>query len=73
MTTTTIEREELQQIIRELPDEKIQDAVDFMRKLCAGFDPFYSDSNMNHLRTVKSDAQAGLNMSVHDLIEADND
>ena len=32
-------------------------------------DPFYSDSNMSHLMSVKADADAGRNMAVHDLIE----
>ena len=32
-------------------------------------DPFYSDSNIAHLMSVKSDAEAGLNMVIHDLIE----
>ena len=32
-------------------------------------DPFYSDSNMAHLLRVKADADAGRNMSTHDLIE----
>ena len=32
-------------------------------------DPFYSDSNMTHLMNVKADADAGLNMAVHELIE----
>ena len=32
-------------------------------------DPFYSESNMMHLVSVKSDADAGLNMSVHELVE----
>jgi hypothetical protein len=73
MTTTTVEREELQEIIRNLPDEKVMTAVSFMRKLCIESDPFYSESNMKHLRAVKSDVQVGLNMQVHDLIEVNND
>ena len=32
-------------------------------------DPFYSDSNMAHLMSVKADADAGRNMLVRDLIE----
>lgn len=32
-------------------------------------DPFYSDSNITHLTRVKADADAGLNMVIHDLIE----
>ena len=33
-------------------------------------DPFYSQTNLDHLRTVKADADAGANMSVHELIAA---
>ena len=73
MTTMTIEREELQEIVRNLPDEKIMAAVNFMRKLYIVSDPFYSESNIKHLRAVKSDVQAGLNMQVHDLIEENDD
>ena len=32
-------------------------------------DPFYSESNILHLLNVKADADAGLNMVVHELIE----
>jgi len=32
-------------------------------------DPFYSESNMAHLLRVKADADAGRNMTAHDLIE----
>ena len=32
-------------------------------------DPFYSDSNMAHLMSVKADADVGRNMVLHDLIE----
>jgi len=31
-------------------------------------DPFYSPANLDHLRTVRADAEAGVNMAVHDLI-----
>ena len=68
-----MEREELQEIVQSLPDEKIITAVEFMRKLLADSDPFYSESNMKHLRAVKSDAQAGINMFAHDLIETGDD
>ena len=68
MTTTTVEREELHEIVRNLPDEKVIVAVNIMRKLCIESDPFYSECNMRHLRAVKSDVQAGLNMQAHDLI-----
>ncbi|MCL1941904.1 MAG: hypothetical protein FWG09_08160 [Synergistaceae bacterium] len=72
MPTAAIEREELQEMVLNLPDEKVTDAVNFMRELCADFDPFYSESNMRHLRAVKSDALLGINMSAHDLIEAED-
>ena len=32
-------------------------------------DPFYSESNISHLLSVKADADAGRNMVIHDLIE----
>jgi DNA-damage-inducible protein J len=32
----------------------------------ADFDPFYSKSNLDHLRQVKADAEKGRNMSVHE-------
>ena len=73
MTMITVEREELQEIIRNLPDEKVIAAVKLMRRLQADSDPFYCESNMRHLLAVKSDAQAGVNMFVHDLIEVDDE
>ena len=36
-------------------------------------DPFYSESNMNHLRRVIADAEAGRNMHYHDIIEVEDD
>jgi DNA-damage-inducible protein J len=33
-------------------------------------DPFYSQTNLDHLRRVREDADAGRNMSTHELIEA---
>ena len=72
MTPITIEREELQEIVRSLPDEKVVTAIEFMRRLQSDSDPFYSESNIKHLLAVKSDAQAGINMIAHDLIEADD-
>ncbi|MDR1236615.1 MAG: type II toxin-antitoxin system RelB/DinJ family antitoxin [Propionibacteriaceae bacterium] len=33
-------------------------------------DPFYSQANIDHLHRVREDADAGRNMSTHDLIEA---
>ena len=33
-------------------------------------DPFYSESNIAHLLSVKADADAGRNMTAHELIEA---
>ena len=32
-------------------------------------DPFYSTSNLDHLRRVKADADAGINMAPHELID----
>jgi DNA-damage-inducible protein J len=32
-------------------------------------DPFYDERNIRHLLRVKADADAGRNMSVHELIE----
>ena len=32
-------------------------------------DPFYSQTNLDHLRTVKADADTGTSMAVHELIE----
>ena len=73
MTTAISEREEIFQIARILPDEKVPAAVKLMRQLCVESDFFYSESNMKHLRAVKADVESGLNMSAHELIEmADN-
>jgi len=36
-------------------------------------DLFYSESNMNHLRRVIADAEAGRNMHYHDIIEVEDD
>jgi hypothetical protein len=68
MTTAISEREEIFQIARTLPDEKVAAAVKFMRQLCVESDPFYSENNMKHLRAVKADVESGLNMCVHELI-----
>jgi DNA-damage-inducible protein J len=35
--------------------------------------PFYSKANMEHLRNVYADMKAGRNMSVHELIEVEDD
>lgn len=35
-------------------------------------DPFYSEENMRHLIKVVADANAGRNMSPHELIEVDD-
>ncbi|MDR1377374.1 MAG: hypothetical protein LBJ22_07665 [Synergistaceae bacterium] len=69
MTTTILEREEISQIAHTLPDEKVTAAVEFMRRLRVESDPFYGENNMNHLRAVKADVEAGLNMAVHELTE----
>ena len=34
-------------------------------------DPFYDERNIRHLLRVKADAEAGRNMSFHELIEDD--
>jgi len=34
-------------------------------------DPFYSEKNLAHLRRVAADTDAGRNVAVHELIEAD--
>jgi len=31
-------------------------------------DPFFSESNLAHLRKVKADVKAGRNISVHDIL-----
>jgi DNA-damage-inducible protein J len=36
-------------------------------------DPFYGESNMTHLRRVKTGVEAKRNMSVHELIDAEDD
>ena len=36
-------------------------------------DPFYSESNMNYLKRVIADAEAGRNMHYHDIIEVEDD
>ncbi len=36
-------------------------------------DPFYSEANMTRLRKAIADMDAGRNMSVHELIEVDDD
>jgi len=36
-------------------------------------DPFYSEANMARLRKAIADADAGRNMTVHELIEVDDD
>jgi hypothetical protein len=66
--TTALAREALQQMVQNLPDDKVMIVVDFMRRLKGNADPFYSEGNMRHLRAVKADADAG-RMSAHNLIE----
>jgi len=36
-------------------------------------DPFYSEANMARLRKAIEDAEAGRNMTVHELIEVEDD
>jgi DNA-damage-inducible protein J len=42
-------------------------------ELTADPDPFYSEANMNRLRNAIADAKAGKNMTMHELIEVDDD
>lgn len=32
-------------------------------------DPFYSEANLEHLRRIRADAEAGQRMAAHDLID----
>jgi hypothetical protein len=41
----------------------------FLSQVRDSVDPFYSQANLDHLRQVREDADAGCNMSTHDLIE----
>ena len=52
---------------------RVMEFIDSIEKYEQNEDPFYSESNMKHLLAVKSDVQAGINMSIHDLVEVDND
>ena len=36
-------------------------------------DPFYSEANMSRLKKAIDDAKSGKNMTVHELIEVDDD
>ena len=42
-------------------------------EVAADPDPFYSEANMARLRQAIADAKAGRNMTVHDLIEVEDD
>ena len=42
-------------------------------EITADPDPFYSDVNMKRLHSAVADIKAGKNMTVHDLIEVDDD
>ena len=42
-------------------------------EVAADPDPFYSEANMVRLRKRVADANAGINMTAHDLIEVDDD
>ena len=42
-------------------------------EITADPDPFYADANMERLRAAIADARAGKNMTVHELIEVDDD
>ena len=36
-------------------------------------DPFFNKNNLAHLRRVKADAEAGRNMSEHEIVEINDD
>ena len=42
-------------------------------EVAADPDPFYSEANMARLRQAIADAKAGRNMTVHELIEVEDD
>jgi len=42
-------------------------------EITADPDPFYSDINMKRLRKAVADANAGINMTEHELIEVEDD
>ena len=70
ITMQIAERKAIYRKIRNLSNTDAARVMDFIENL--GSDPFYNESNMKHLLAVKSDVQAGLNMSAHDLIEVDD-
>ena len=65
MPTITIEREELQQIVENLPDEKVSEALLLIRDFCdEGHEP------NEETAAVLADSEAGCNMSrIYDDIE----
>ena len=77
MTAAQIaERKAIYRKIRDLSSadvEKVIEFIDSIGKYKQNPDPFYSENNMKHLLAVKSDVQAGINMSAHDLIEVNDD
>ena len=52
---------------------RVMEFIDGIEEYEQNKDPFYSESNMKHLLAVKSDVEAGINMSIRELVEVDND
>ena len=85
MTSTTLVnirmeadlKRDMEEICRELGMTMTTAFTVFARKMTrerripfeVSVDPFYSPENLDHLRRVRADADAGVNMGVHDLIE----
>ena len=62
-------RESVYNILDSLPDDKMPDILDIMRKYAGeNKDPFYSDSNMSVLRQSIREANEG-KLTHHELIE----
>ena len=76
ISAQTADRKAIYRRIRNLSNAnvvRVMEFIDSIEEYEQKKDPFYSESNMKHLLAVQSDAQAGINMSIHDLIEEDND
>jgi hypothetical protein len=76
MTIQTAERKDIYRRICNLSNAnvtKVMEFIDGIEEYEQNKDPFYSEINMKHLLAVKSDVEAGINMSIHDLVEVDND
>ena len=75
-TAKTADRKAIYRRVRNLSNTnvaRVMEFIDSIEKCEQNKDPFYSESNMKYLLAVKSDVQTGINMSVHDLIEVDDD